>query len=299
MYKLKCNRLYASEIANYLNTSFYGKDILIIKPVDINAKEDNVLCYYDGKSSDALSSISNEVLIIAEYSGNIGLGENITVIASKNPKRDFYKAVNEFFVQGKPHTIDKSAFVIPEAKIGYNVNIGKNSYIDSNVEIGNNTYIGNNVIISGTVSLGSNCIVKDGAVIGSEGFAFIEDPEGIIHIPQFGEIKIGNDVWIGTNTTIERPVFGKTYIDNAVKIDDLVHIGQGVSIGAESQITAGVVLATNVKVGCKCFLGINSSVKDMVQIGDNAVIGMGSAVISDVSSNQTYMGVPAKQKGTK
>ena len=294
MYKLKKNEVYASEIAKYLNTRHIGNDIIVIKPSEIGESLDNVLCFCEEVTAELFETIDNHIVVIANENA-ISKKENITIIVSQNPRKDFYKIVNEFFVQGIPHRIDPAAIIKQGARIGMNVHVGRHTVIDDGVVIGNNTYIGNNVIISGCVSIGTGCIIKDGAIIGSEGFSFIEDEEEVIHIPQFGNVVIDNEVWIGANTTIERPFLGTTWIKKSVKIDDLVHIGQGSYIGESSQITAGCILASYVKIGECCFLGVGTSVKEQVEISDRAIIGMGSVVVSNLKINATYMGIPAKK----
>lgn len=294
MYKLKKNEVYASEIAKYLNTRHVGNDIVVTKPSEFGESLDNVLCFCEDSTTEMFAGIANDIVVITDKSDNCSK-DNITIVISQNPKKDFYKIVNEFFVQGIPHRIDASAAIKPGARIGMNVHVGRNAMIDDRVIIGNNTYIGNNVIITGSVHIGTGCIIKDGAIIGSEGFAFIEDDEEIIHIPQFGNVVIGDEVWIGANTTIERPFLGTTCVERFVKIDDLSHVGQGTFVGEGSQLTAGCILARYAKVGKHCFIGVGSSVKEKVEIGDHTVIGMGSVVVSNLEGHATYMGVPAKK----
>lgn len=68
-------------------------------------------------------------------------------------------------------------------------------------------------------------MIHAGTVIGSDGFGFANTKEGkYIKIYQNGNVVIGNDVEIGSNTSIDRAAFNSTMIGNGVRIDNLVHI---------------------------------------------------------------------------
>jgi len=294
MYILKRNQLLASEIAGYLAAEYKGEDIVVYYPSGFMSQENNSITYLE--ENEALPELPAGLkLIVIARKGLVPEGKGITVIASDNPRKDFYLVINEFFTRREAHVIHPTSVIRDGAEIGINVNIGRNTFIDDGVKIGNNTYIGSNVVLFGKILLGNDCVIKDGAIIGADGYAFIrEDDSGFIYMPQFGTIEISEEVWIGANATIERPFFGATKIGRNVKVDDLVHLGQSVKIGQGSRITAGVVLADNVSIGRDCFLGINSSVREGIIIGDGTVIGMGSVVTSDLSKGCTYAGVPAR-----
>jgi sugar O-acyltransferase (sialic acid O-acetyltransferase NeuD family) len=59
-------------------------------------------------------------------------------------------------------------------------------------------------------------------------------------------------------------------------------------------VSPGAHLAGNVTVGAHSWIGVGAVVKDGVSIGEDCVIGAGAAVVSDVASGQTVVGVPAK-----
>jgi UDP-3-O-[3-hydroxymyristoyl] glucosamine N-acyltransferase len=287
MYKIKNNDLYTSEIAKYLDLSYVGNDILIRRPAEIGNRTDDVICFATEYDRDMLAGMDNICTIICSRELIIDK-PNLTFIISETPLKHFARIVNEFFAKGVSHKIDPNAIVEAGARLGFNINIGRNSYIEGEVTIGNDTYIGNNVVIRGKVSIGSGCIIKDGAVIGTEGFAFIRDEEEVLHIPQLGDVIIGDDVWIGSNVTLEKPLFKSTKVGNSVKIDDLVHIGQGSQIGEGTQITAGSTISRNVVIGRNCFLGIGSIIKDRVKITDQVIIGMGTSVTQNIDKPGTY-----------
>jgi UDP-3-O-[3-hydroxymyristoyl] glucosamine N-acyltransferase len=86
------------------------------------------------------------------------------------------------------------------------------------------------------VTIGARCWVQPGAVIGAEGFGYAPEGERWVHVPQVGSVRIGADVEIGANTTIDRGALEDTVIAEGVKIDNLVQIGHNCTIGAHSAL---------------------------------------------------------------
>lgn len=301
MFKVKNNNIYASEIAEFLNNKLHGEDFLVNGPCSLKSPKSSSFTYTQNSENllqNALAAI-RPFLIICPVNP---MNEIFTfaTIHSKNPKLDFINIVREFFVDEVSHSIHSRAIIEKGANIGENVAIGANSIIEGDVEIKDNTIIGRNVVISGEVTIGKNCVIKDNATIGSEGYCFEFDENGIpIHFPPMGRIIIGNYVWIGSSSTIELPPTEETIIQDHVKIDDLVQIGHNCIIGEKSQITAGVILCSRVKVGKKCWLSPNVSVKDDISIGDGALVGMGGVVINDLPSNIVVAGNPVHQLKNK
>ena len=144
MYSLKENQLYASEIAMYLTTEHVGADHIVTKPVDSRNPEEGGIFYLECSSQEQweeISPIGMAVVVITNFIPQFQ-DEKVTIIKSNNPQVDFYRVVNEFFVQIPAHRISDLAVIQPGAGIGFNVNVGNNSVIGSQVKIGNNVYIG-------------------------------------------------------------------------------------------------------------------------------------------------------------
>lgn len=294
MYVIRDNELLSSQLAQYLNRDLMGEDHIILNvSKEQNLKEWTVFFLEDIRKKTESSGTRSLLITTEEIFNKIKSNDETSYIISPNPRLDFYKIVNEFFLTKKTNTISSKAHISVTAKIGYNVHIGNNTYIGNNVKIGNNTCILDNAIIEDECIIGSNCIIKQGAIIGSDGFEFLEDDGVILDVPQFGVVLIGNNVLIGANTSIERPNFDKTIICDGVKIDDGVNIGQGTVIGENTRISAGVVIAINVIIGEDCAIGINASIKEGVEIHRDVVIGMGSNVIKFINEPGVYFGNPA------
>lgn len=287
MYRIKKIEVWASEIAEYLNKSFVGEDFIIKDPYSIKTDMSfkNHLSAEDDEKKNILV-LSKTPFDQLQYGG---------YIISETPDLDLAYLLREFFTVTSISAVHKTATIAETATIGRNVMIGANSVIGDDVVIGDNTKILNNVVINGPVEIGKFCIIKDGSVIGSEGWAFINDEEGIpLHIPQIGRILIKDRVWIGSNTTIERAMVDETIIKENVKIDDLVHVGGGSIVGEKAQLTAGVVVAYYVNIGCCSVIAPNVVIREHVNIGDNVLVGQGAVVISDLGDGNIYVGNPAR-----
>ncbi|HDS1758574.1 MULTISPECIES: acetyltransferase [unclassified Pseudomonas] len=59
-------------------------------------------------------------------------------------------------------------------------------------------------------------------------------------------------------------------------------------------ISPGARLAGDVRVGARSWVGIGSSVRQMITLGEDVVVGVGAAVVADVMAGITVIGVPAR-----
>lgn len=131
------------------------------------------------------------------------------------------------------------------------------------------------------------------ATIGDRGFGYASG----IRMPHWGNVIIGNDVHIGAFTTVHRGSLLDTIIASGAKIDAHVHVAHNCDIGKCVIICAGAVLCGSVKVGDRAFLGVNCSIRQGVEIGHDATIGMGAVVLHDVPGGETWAGNPARRIG--
>jgi UDP-3-O-[3-hydroxymyristoyl] glucosamine N-acyltransferase len=294
MYTIREQEIYVSEIAQFLNCGFVGPDFIVSRPSSIDNLTEFSVVYVEEPDNQTVARITStaHTLIIARSPLP---ATNSALIITPNPKLAFVQVLREFFMELSLPGIHPTAQVSSHAKLATNVTIGEFCVIGPEVEVENGTEILSGVVVTGKVRIGKNCLIKNRAVIGSEGYGFVFDESGNpVHFPQFGRIIIGNDVWIGANTTIERATFQDTVVSDGVKIDDLVHIGNGCHIGANTMITAGTVLSESVTIGPNCWLMPNVSVRNNIMIGAQATIGIGSVVVRDLPANATFVGNPAR-----
>lgn len=185
-------------------------------------------------------------------------------------------------------------YIADRAQIGKNSKIYPQSYIGEGVTIGENTIIYPGVKIYDNSKIGNNCIIHSGAVIGSDGFGFAPEEDGVYKkIPQLGIVIIEDDVEIGSNTTIDRAVMDATIIHKGVKLDNLIQIAHNVEIGENTVMAAQVGVSGSTKIGKQCMFGGQVGLGGHINVGDNANIGAQAGIISNVKPDAKIIGAPA------
>ena len=180
----------------------------------------------------------------------------------------------------------------PGVCIGDGTRIGANSYVGHETTIGAGTTVYPNVTIRERAKIGDRVILHSGCVIGSDGFGF-ETVEGAQQkIPQIGIVQIDNDVEIGAGTTIDRARFGRTWIQEGVKVDNLVQIAHNVVIGAHSIVVAQVGISGSTRVGQRVILAGQVGVAGHIEIEDNAVVGAQAGVTKSLRGGGVWWGTP-------
>ena len=193
--------------------------------------------------------------------------------------------------------IEKNVQINPFTTIYHNTEIKEDTYIGSNTSIGPNVIINKNVIIHDNVSISNalimeNCIIKPGARIGGTGFGFeMKTKQNINHS---GNVLIGKNSSIGSNTSIDRAVFDSTSIGEFSNIDNLVQIAHNVNIGDFAVIAAQVGIAGSTKIGNYVKIGGQAGISGHLIIGDNVTIAGKSGVTKNIADNSIIAGFPAK-----
>lgn len=184
--------------------------------------------------------------------------------------------------------------------IGENVSIGEHAVIepgcliDHDVVIGPDARIGFGTVIRHAV-IGSGFRCGAHARIGEDAFFPAEEEGQVFRIPSFGNVEIGNQVDLGSHVIIERGFNSHTVLHDMVMADADVCIGHDDVIGERVRIACGVKLAGMITIGQEAYLGVNASVKQRLSIGERAVVGMGSVVISHVPADASVFGIPARK----
>ena len=184
---------------------------------------------------------------------------------------------------GERVSIQPLAVIEAGTRIGDDTIVGAGSYIGHETVIGSACHIYPQVTIRERSKIGSRVIVHSGAVIGADGFGFEMVDGRQEKIQQLGIVQIDDDVEIGANTTIDRARFGRTWIQEGAKIDNLVQIAHNVVIGKNTVIAAQSGIAGSVQIGQRVLIGGQVGVIGHIEIGDNTAIGAQSGISKNIS----------------
>jgi UDP-3-O-[3-hydroxymyristoyl] glucosamine N-acyltransferase len=195
---------------------------------------------------------------------------------------------------GRDVYVDDCAVIKDGADIGDGAFIGAGVYIGQNCAIGRGTKIFANTSLYDNTEIGDNCIIHSGCVIGADGFGFVPDGGKLLKVPQLGSVRIGNDVELGANCTVDRAAFGATVLGDGVKVDNLVQIGHNVEIGEGTIIVAQTGISGSVKIGRNCVIGGQVGFVDHINIGDGVQIGSQAGVAKDLPDGAIVTGTPAR-----
>ena len=244
---------------------------------------------------DLIKATKSNFIICDAYIDFTALPKDKNYIIVENPRLSFLRIVKALFMESKVPIIHKTAIIHPEASIGSNVSIGVNCYIGKCV-INENTEIHGNCYIYDNVFIGKNVTIQANTTIGSEGFGYEKDENGIWEkFPHIGGVVIEDFVEIGSNNTIDRGTIGDTIIRKYAKIDNLVHIAHNVEIGQNSMIIANSMIGGSSKIGSNTWIAPSSTIRDGLVIGNNVVVGMAALVTKNIPNNETWIGNPARK----
>lgn len=242
-------------------------------------------------------------------------GRNFLI--NDNASLAFQQLIEAFFQENKGLTgfegIHPSAVIHETCKLGADVKIGPHVVIDKGVIVGSNTFIGAGTYVGPHVSIGNDCVIhphvvirercsignrvilQPGAVIGSCGFGYVTDKQGVhVKLSQLGTVEIEDDVEIGANTTIDRSRFETTTIQKGSKIDNLVQIGHNVTVGPYNIIVAQSGIAGSTKTGRHVVIGGQVAVSGHIKIGDGVMLAGRTGVTKSILKAGKYGGVPAQ-----
>ncbi|MBK9293232.1 MAG: UDP-3-O-(3-hydroxymyristoyl)glucosamine N-acyltransferase [Oligoflexia bacterium] len=308
----------ASEVCKKFGANLVGDPDFEIKAVgDPRSAELHTACFVSQPNylDAALNSKSGFLVLKEDFYKQVdkNRANQKTFAITKNPYLFFVNLMGLFYPKQKMKPgVHPQAFVHPEAKLHANVQVGafvsveKNAVVDEGVILQATSFVGEgakigkgSIIYAGAkiyhyCEVGQDCIIHSGAVIGSDGFGFIQDEnKNQVKIPQVGKVILGDQVEIGANTTIDRGTFEDTVIGFGVKIDNLVQIGHNCRIGDNTIICAHGGISGNTIIGKNCLLSGKVGTKGHLEIGDNVQIGGQSGISKDIPSNKVVKGYPA------
>lgn len=190
--------------------------------------------------------------------------------------------------------IHPTAQISKKAKLGTGVSIGAFCVIGE-CEIGDHCIIESFAKIHDRTLLGKNVLISEYCNIGGQGFGHITNEfgefENMLHI---GNTIIGDNVEIFPYTNIDRGTLSSTIISKNTKIDHHCHIAHNSFIGENTIVTAKVILGGGSKIGNFSWIGLATTIRDKISIGNHVTLGMCSCVVKNIPDGETWMGAPAR-----
>ena len=303
----------AGELAKAIEARLEGDGALEITGVAAaeRAGAKQLIYVESAKYAERAAGSAASCVVAAE---GIALPEK-TVLRIAKPKVGFAKAA-ALLMERAPITtgIHTTAIVAALARIGANVSIGPYAVIGEDAHIGDGTQIGAHTVIGAGCWVGENCRIHPrvtfyagvrvgnrveihaGAVLGADGFGFAFDGERYWKFPQAGLVEIADDVEIGANTTIDRGSLDDTRIAEGVKLDNLVHVGHNVQIGAHTVIAAQTGISGSSKLGHHVVVGGQVGIADHCTLEDGSIAGAQAGIPTGkiIRKGQTVWGTPAR-----
>ncbi len=296
----------SGDLIKQLGGELIGDSNILINSVASleSANKNSVSFFNNSKYLDLLKNTKAALVILNKESCALHSGACIVV---DNPYLYFAK-ISRFLnpIKILKKEIHKSAIIHPTCKLGKDIYIGPNVIIEENVSIadgatvhagviiesdniiGSHSTIHPNVVIKTNTIIGKNCTLYAGAVIGSDGFGYAKDNDKWLAIPQIGKVVLGDNVDIGSNSTIDRGALDDTIISSGVKIDNLVQIGHNCIIGENTIIAGCVGIAGSAKIGKNCAIGGAAMILGHLSITDNVTISPGSMITRSIKNSGTY-----------
>jgi UDP-3-O-[3-hydroxymyristoyl] glucosamine N-acyltransferase len=239
----------------------------------------------------------------------------VNALVSSNPYLTYARAAGHLFPEpkitpGRHETaiiaqsarIDPSAWIGPavvveeDVEIAAGVSVGPGSVVGRGVRIGEDSRLVANVTLCHGVTIGKRAIIHPGAVIGSDGFGLANDDGAWEKVPQLGGVRLGDDVEVGANTTIDRGALNDTVLGDGVKLDNQIQIAHNVQIGENTAIAGCVGIAGSTRIGRNCTIGGGVGIVGHLEISDNAHFTAQSLVSRSVKEPGNYSGnLPAAE----
>lgn len=277
----------------------------------IELAEAGQITFLSNRKYSRFLSVTRASAIILDDSGLLPEGK--AGILSSNPYLTFAEAMWIFHPRRvEDRRIDPRAVIAATAQLGENVSIGPFTVIGEDVRIGDNVtihshcaiyagaeiedhaYLYSHCVVREGCRIGSHVILQNNVTIGSDGFGYAKKSDNSWYkIPQTGIVIVESDVEIGSGSVIDRATMGATIIGRGTKIDNLVQIGHGSSVGRDALLCAQVGLAGSTRVGNEVILSGQVGAAGHLEIGDRVIATAQTGIPSSIEAGRIVSGYPA------
>jgi UDP-3-O-[3-hydroxymyristoyl] glucosamine N-acyltransferase len=244
------------------------------------------------------------------------VAKGINLIRVSDPHLGYAKAMEIFFGEDYVSTgISPQASVHPDARIGADpsihpfavlcentrlgdrVTLMPGVYVGPGATVGDDSVLHPNVVLEREVQVGKRAIIHAGTIIGSDGYGFAREGEKHHKITHAGTVRVGDDVEIGANCTVDRAVMGENVIGDGSKLDNLIHVAHNVKIGRDCLILGQVGISGSTTLGDRVVIAGQSGVIGHARIGDDTIIASKTAVFKSLPAGSQVAGIPAMEIG--
>ena len=305
-------KLTLGEISDHVNGQLFGNEKLLINGVSEiqNSRKGTITFLSNPIYKKYLAKTKSSAVLVNSSS----LLKNRDGIVVENPQLAMAKTLELFFpkkkrtgsihknsnisknsIIGEDVVIESGVNIMSKSIVNKNTIIGSNTFIGEHVKIGQNTIIHPNVTIYNDTIIGENVEIHSGSVIGSDGFGYVTHKNYHYKILQTGNVKIENNVEIGSNCSIDRGTIGSTLIGEGSKLDNLIHIAHNVNIGKGCLIAAQFGISGSTLVGDFCTFAGKVGVAGHIQIGPKSIFAAKSGVTKSLKGGKVYAGYPARE----
>lgn len=279
-------------------------------PGTLEAAESGQIVFVDGPELLSAGEVSEASALI------VPPGARTTakpIIVTEDPRLAFSKVLELFAPEPRVYRgVHPTAVLGNNVQVGEGVSVGAHAVVEDNAILHDEAivyplaYIGHEAIIGAQaqilphvfigerVVIGERTMIHASAVIGCDGFGFLQTSKGHRKIPQVGNVIVGADVEIGACSTVDRATVGATRIGDGTKIDDHVHVAHNCVIGENCLLCGQVGIAGSTTIGNNVVMGGQAGVNDHVKIGDDIVIAAQAGVFGDLEEPGVYSGYPAR-----
>ncbi len=304
-----------SELTQVLKGTLIGEDFEVSGINSLSLAQENQISFIDSLKRLPLAHTTKAKALLAPQGFSNHL-KGKTLIEVENVRIALAKVSalfydwEECFLKEPPLTlidpsaeIHPSALIYPLVYIGKGVKIGKRviiypfCFIGDYCEIGEESILFPHVVLYPGTLIGAKSFIHSGVVLGADGFGYAQEPleEGFrnLKIYHFGRVKIGDEVEIGANSTIDRAVFGETLIGSGTKIDNLVQIGHNVEIGKNCILVSHTAIGGSAVIEDYVILGGQVGVAPYSRIRKGAKVAGKSGVVGEIPPQAEVAGIPA------
>ena len=301
-----------SEIASRLGAQLHGNgDAEITGVAGIEQAQPDQITFLANPKYAPLARTTRAAAILVEP--DFAAPEHVATLRIQNCYRAFARAITFFYDAPQyPAGVHPTAVIDASAAIGQGAHIGAYAVIDAGVCIGANAVVLPHVVIYRGARigdrffahahavvrefcvLGNDVVLQNGAIVGADGFGYAREQDGAwTKIVQSGRTVLADSVEVQANACVDRASIGETRIGVGSKIDNLVQVGHGSTVGAHTLLCSQVGLAGSTEVGDRVILAGQVGVAGHCKVGDGAIATAQSGIPSDVAAGTTVSGYPA------